>query len=384
MFSFDGWIRRKKSHELIRIQAGDIAVKRCIFFCASLEQGGAERVISLLSGALAEQGKSIEIVMYFNREIYFQIDSRVKITSVERESKSTNIVRNIFWLRSYFRAHACLICSFLSSFNMLALMASRGLGIPVIVSERTDPMQKNCVYRLARDFLYRFADAIVVQTQKSCKYFSSRNIEPCILIWNPLSPEIKVGSALYTIKEQIVVSVGRLDPLKNQEVLIRAFKKVSHSFPGYKLVIYGEGFLRKHLERVRDELGLHEKVMLLGERHNVFDLISSAQLFVLSSDFEGMPNALLEAMCIGLPVVSTKVSGAVEMIEDGENGLLVNVGDWEGLAYAMEKLLGDEQLRRTLAKRATGLAEKLKVSLIVAEWIRMFDTALGHYFPKRD
>lgn len=356
-------------------------VKHCIFFCASLEQGGTERVIALLSSAMAAHGRKIEIVTYYDREIFFRIDSRVKVTSAERESGSCSFLQNLFWLRLYFRKNADLVCSFMSSFNMLALVACVGLGIPVVVSERTDPMYKNSIYRFARDFLYRFANALVVQTQKSFEYFASKSIgRNCVLICNPLSPDVAVGSALSKKKAQIIVSVGRLDPLKNQELLIRAFRKVSRDFPEYKLVIYGEGSFRTHLEQVRGALGLEGKVLFPGERSDVYDAISSARLFVLSSDFEGMPNALLEAMCLGLPTISTKVSGAMEVIVHGYNGILIDKGDETGLVEAIERLLGDEGLSQTLAQNATKLANQLNMSSITFTWISLLENVMNGKF----
>ena len=351
-------------------------MKHCIFFCASLGQGGTERVIDLISGELASQGKIIEIVTYYKRDIFYQIDSRIKVTSVEQESGSCNLIWNFFWLRSYFRKYANVVCSFLSSFNMLALLACYGLGIPVIVSERTDPMYKNGIYRLARDFSYGFADALVVQTQKSYEYFASKCSRRCTLIYNPISPHVKIGNALFTEKKQIVVSVGRLDPLKNQALLLRAFKRVKGSFPEYKLVIYGEGLCRQGLEQLRESLGLDNSVELPGEVHDIFERICSAELFVLSSDFEGMPNALLEAMCLGLPVISTKVVGATEIIEDGYNGLLVDCRDEIGLAHAIGELLGNEQKRRFFAYRATELAIDLDIGRVARQWENLLNDVM--------
>ena len=347
-------------------------MKRCIFFCAALDQGGAQRVISILSQQLAEQGKDVEILLYYNQEKFYSIDKRVKITSVEEATCSRNLISNLLWMRKYFRNHARIICSFLSSFNMLAIVAAMGLGIPVVVSERTDPIRKHWIYRYTRDILYGFADVIVTQTEISRAYFAARTSTSCVMIYNPIDPKLKFGSALSVKKEPVIVSVGRLALVKNQALLLRAFKIVKDSFPEYRLFIYGEGPCREALERLREELGLDGSVGLPGEVHDIFERISSAEIFVLSSDFEGMPNALLEAMCLGLPVISTKVSGAAEAIEDGKNGLLVDAGDEEGLVRAMEILLRDEKKRGILARNATKLVEKLELKKILAQWMELF------------
>ena len=354
-------------------------MKRDIFFCATLARGGAERVVSVLASELAQKGENIEIVVYFDRDIFYQIDERVTITSVEKATKSRNLIRNLLWMRNYFRENARMVCSFISSFNMLALLATRGLGIPVVVSERTDPMRKNWFYRWTRDCLYGFADAIVTQTQISRRYFASKLKTRCVTIYNPISPILEIGGALIAKKQPVIVSVGRLEHVKNQALLIKAFKKVTGRFPRYKLVIYGEGPCRKKLEQLRDELGLHDGVELPGEMENIFERISSSEIFVLSSNFEGMPNALLEAMCLGLPVISTKVSGALEVIKEGENGLLVNIGDEMGLANTLSNLLENESFRQTLAKNAVKMAADLNSASIVSVWGEIFDAAIRDY-----
>lgn len=351
-------------------------MKRYIFFCAALDQGGAQRVISILSKQLAEQGKNVEILLYYKQELFYDIDERVKITSVEGETHSRNLICNLFWMRKYFRNHAELVCSFLSSFNMLALVATRGLGIPIIVSERTDPLRKPWVYRQVRDFLYGFADALVTQTEISRAYFAARTKSRCVTIDNPISPQLHVGAALSTSKEPVIVSVGRLEPVKNQALLIRSFKRVKNRFPQYKLIFYGEGACRNNLERLRDELDLQDAVEFAGEVHDIFEHISVAEVFVLSSDFEGMTNALLEAMCLGLPVISTKVSGAIEIIENGYNGLLVETKDEQGLADSIVKSLEDKNLRYKLAKNAVKLASRLDIESVVFAWNEVVEVVM--------
>ena len=353
-------------------------MKRYIFFCAALDQGGAQRVISILSQQLAEQGKNVEILLYYKQEIFYDIDERVKITSVEGETHTRNLVCNLLWMRKYFRNHAELVCSFLSSFNMLVLVATRGLGIPIIVSERTDPLRKPWGYRQVRDFLYGFADALVTQTEISRAYFAARTKSRCVTIDNPINPQLHVGAALSTSKEPVIVSVGRLEPVKNQALLIRAFKRVKKRFPLYKLIFYGEGAYRRNLERLRDELDLQDAVVFAGEVKDIFEEISSAEIFVLSSDFEGMPNALLEAMCLGLPVISTKVSGAVEVMEDGCNGLLVDMRDEKGLVDSLAKLLEDEKLRNELAENAVKMAGRLDIRAVISAWNEVFEVVMDN------
>ena len=152
-------------------------------------------------------------------------------------------------------------------------------------------------------------------------------------------------------------------------MLIDAFSMVTDEFPEYRLVFCGDGNMREELLACCEELGLSKKVEFLGALTNVFECTKNAELFVLCSDFEGMPNALLEAMCMGLCVISTKVSGATDVIKDGENGLLVDCGDALGLASAMRKMLADDDFRNKCADNASKLSDVLQKDKITDEWI---------------
>jgi glycosyltransferase involved in cell wall biosynthesis len=177
------------------------------------------------------------------------------------------------------------------------------------------------------------------------------------------------GMALRTEKKRRIVSAARLMKQKNQLMLIESFAQIKQDFPDYTLTIYGEGPFRDTLEARIAELNLTDSVFLPGKVQNVFDCIADADLFVLSSDFEGMPNALIEAMCLGLPVISTKVSGATDLIEHGHNGLLTEVGDTNQLTECMRQMLADPQLRLRCAGNALEINERLQVDGIIRQWL---------------
>lgn len=351
-----------------------------VFFDASLGSGGAERVISILTRHLANAENPVEIVLYYDSEPFYEIHPNVKITYIERETKSKNILKNTLWLRRYFKKNADLVVSFLAQYNMVALTAAFGTGVPVIVADRNDPrhMPKQAPVRWARNLLYHLADQVIVQTQHNKSYFSKNLQKKCKIIYNPIDLGEKKGLALRTEKKHRIVSVARLMKQKNQLILLDAFSKVKKAFPDHTLTIYGEGPFREELERRVAELGLRGSVVLPGNTQNVFDHIADAELFVLSSDFEGMPNALIEAMCLGLPVVSTAVSGATDLIEDGENGLLTPVGDAEQLATRMMRMLEDAQLRNDCARNAQQLNELLGVEKIIEQWMTCMESVKAH------
>lgn len=344
--------------------------KKITYFADSLGSGGAQRVISLLTQQSAQMGIPVEIVLYYDSEPFYSIHPDVQITYVERETKSKNLLKNILWLRRYFLNQSDIVISFLAQFNMIALAALFGTGIPVIVADRNDPrfMPKQAPVRMVRNWMYHLADTVVVQTQHNKAYFSKKLQNKCKIIYNPVDLQEKRGLALRTEKKHRIVSVARLMKQKNQLMLIEAFGQIKKDFPEYSLTIYGDGPFRDELEKRIAELGLSDSVMLPGKVQNVFACIADAELFVLSSNFEGMPNALIEAMCLGLPVISTKVSGATDLIEHGKNGMLTDVGDVRKLAECMERMLRDVELRQNCAREAVGLNDMLETAQIIEQW----------------
>ena len=345
-------------------------MKKTVFFVSSLGDGGAQRVISILSEKMAMRDMDVEIVTYYDIPMVYEICSKVKVTCVETCTGTKNMVKNLLWLRRYFKENAKIVLSFLAPFNMIALVAVMGTKVPIVVADRNDPAKVpgNFVVRTARDVLYGFADQVVVQTEANKAYFK-RLQKKTKVIYNPVDLKEYTGAALKTSKEKMIVSAGRLLPQKNQKMLLNAFAKISAKFPEYRMVIYGEGSFRGDLENYVLEKGLKGKVYMPGSVKDLYDRIKPAEIFVLSSDYEGMPNALIEAMCLGLPCVSTKVSGATDLIVDHVNGLLVGVGSEEELTNAMEKLLSDESTRNEMAREAVKLAEKLLPDEILEQWL---------------
>lgn len=342
-----------------------------MFFVGTLMEGGAERVISILSRKMHEQGFDVQILLYYDREIFYEIESAVKITVVQKESGSSNILKNLLWIRRFFKANADVIISFLSPFNIMSLAVHTGLRSTIIVADRNDPrfIPVNPAIRKLRDFLYRFSDGVVLQTMHNRNYFSKAIQQKSVIISNPIDLGEKAGMGLATKKRHEIVSVGRLMPQKNQAMLLRAFAKISADFPEYCLTIYGEGPERELLEKLAGELGIKERVNLPGSVKDVHHRIACCELFILSSNYEGMPNALIEAMCLGLPCISTNVSGAADLIVSGENGLIIEVGDTEALTHQMKQLLSDQGQRDRYARNAVELNSKLEVDKIVKEWI---------------
>lgn len=346
-------------------------MKKKLFFIGTLCNGGAERVVSILSSQMARQEMDVEILTYYDRPVSYEIDERVKLSSVEKLSGKKGKLGNLFWLRRYFKENAEVVISFLAPFNILAIAANLGSKVPIIVADRNDPerVPSNPVLRKIRDILYRFASGVVVQTKKNQSYFSKTVQKKSRVIYNPVDLKENAGAAIGTKKEKTIVTAGRLMPQKNQTMLIRAFASVLMKYPDYRLVIYGDGPERENLEQLAGELSVSGQVIFPGNVSDLHEQMKTAKMFVLCSDYEGMPNALIEAMCLGLPCISTEVSGATDLIKDHRNGLLIRKDDQQALEEAMLEVIGQPGVAERLSKEAVLLNEKLKVNKIMDQWI---------------
>ncbi len=356
----------------------DKSNKRIVIFIGALESGGAERVVSTLSGELAERGYSVEVLTYYDRKRFYPLNDKVKYTAVERETGTTSPMKNLFFIRKYFKKNADCILSFLAPFNMLAVASLMFCRLPLIVCDRNDPRKvpSNELLRKVRNFLYRFATGVVLQTSNNKAYFSKKVQKRSTVIFNTVMVGDMAGAALKAEKSPRIVSVGRLMAQKNQLMMLSAFAKIHADFPEYTLTVYGEGPMREQLEAKIAELGIADCVNLPGAQSNVYEYYADAELFVLSSDYEGMPNALAEAMCVGLPAVSTAVSGTEDLIRDGESGVVCPVGDEAAFEAAMRKMLSDDGLRKACAAEAVKVNDLLEREKIIGQWVGFIEKTM--------
>lgn len=343
---------------------------KILFFIGEFNEGGAERVISILANNLIEKGFDIEILKYHNTENFYKLNSNIKVNSVEENTNTrSNLSKNIKWMNNYFKKNTDIVISFLAPFNIIALLANIGNNTPIIVADRNDPRYtpQSRPRRVLRDKLYRKANAVVVQTKHNKEYFSKTIQNKTHIIPNPIELDEYIGLALKTKNEDLIVSVGRLEPQKNQIMLLEAFKQIHNNHPEYKLVVYGEGSYRKQLEEKIIELNIQDCVTLPGNEKDILNKMAKAKMYICSSNFEGMSNSLIEAMCVGLPVISTKVSGTEELINN-DNGIIIDINDKQALIDNIELLINNEETRNNLAINATKISSKLDKNTIVNKW----------------
>ena len=363
---------------------------RIAFVIYSLSVGGAERVASTLINYWASAGEQVTLVTLGSVETdFYRIDARVKRIGLGLTSESNNRrefignnLRRVRSLRAFFRSfESDVIISFMDKTNVLVLLATFGLGVPVIVSERIDPRKYpiGTVAAGLRRVLYPSARAVVVQTAGIGQW--ARGIvgkEAIRVIPNPISEQFLGSHASNgTSAHHTVVAIGRMVPQKGFDRLLAAFAKCAERHPEWTLRVVGEGAERPLLQELASKLGLESRIRLDTLTKEPEKVLRDSDLFVLSSHYEGFPTVLIEAMACGLPVISFDCpTGPGEIIRDGIDGVLVPPDDVEALAKAMDNLMGAQQKRQRLAARAVEVSDRFGLPRVMAMWSEVLGEAV--------
>lgn len=337
-------------------------IKKILLCIPSLEYGGAERVTSYLANFFSE------------KYIVALLTSKEKSTKEYpiREGIQRYTTTSIKKMRRLIKDYCPdIIIIMFAPMGITVVPAIAGLKIPYIISERNDPQNfagkkiTKCIYQ----FYMRWASGLVFQTHEAMEYYNGKVNGKCRIIYNPLRlegfPDIYRGE-----RKKIIVNVGRLHYQKNQELLIRAFAKIVEKYSEYYLYIYGEGELREQLTNLILQLHLENKVFLMGSCSDVLYKIRDCAMFVLSSDFEGMPNALIEALALGIPSISTDCpcGGPRELISNHINGTLIEPGNVSELIHSMEELICNQELCEQYTQKSPKIREILDENKILSEW----------------
>lgn len=365
---------------------------RIALITSSLSAGGAERVMSEMANYWADQGHDVTVLTIASSDQdHYHLSSRVQRVGLdllgESRSPLQTVANNIIRLRRIRGAIRALrsdvVISFIDQTNVRVLAALLGAGIPVIISERVDPRWHSIgpAWDILRRVLYPVADAVVVQTDK-VKRWALRMVAAhrVRVIPNPVRQvSFEPGAVLdpEAGEKRTIVAIGRLDPQKGFDLLIEAFAKSSVAELGWRLVILGEGSERSRLEELRRTNKLEDRVELPGVVEDPFVWLRGAGLFVLSSRYEGFPNALLEAMACGTPAIAFDCeSGPAEIIRDGVDGFLVPAGDVSALANVMLRLIKNKDERRRLGSRATEVNQRFSREVVMGLWDGLIDEVL--------
>lgn len=353
-------------------------------YISGMKYGGTERKVGNIANYLAADGYDVLMVNVRIEDGEYPLDSRIRrvICEPAKEELTSNRIHN-FSLRFkklrqiWIEEKPDVILSYIGKTNMMTILTSRGLKIPVAVGLAGTPTEEYYTpfLRICAKLLFAHADAVVLQTKQSESFFPRRVLKKSIIMKNPMAPEFDVDR-YEGERDKTIVSVGRIDANKNHELVINAFSKVADAYPAYKLIIYGEGDLRESLIDKVNKMGMAERILLPGRTQNVADTIKKAGVFVLTSNTEGSPNALIEAMMLGLPVISTDCpcGGPAELITNGSNGLLISVGDEKMMQDCLQKLLGDLHFADQIGRAASETRAIYSPKIVMKRWEYFLET----------
>ena len=367
-------------------KAGDAAHQRRItLVIANFGWGGAQKIMAVMANYWAERGWHVTYMSLDEQrcEAFFPIHETVELVplGVRQHTKSVvqavwqNVKRLIVLRRAIRDSRPDVVISFLSVTNLRVLLASLGLGLPVIVSERGDPKRRSIPFfwRHLRSLLYPLARTLVAQTDYARDCFHGVIRKRSVVIPNPVALPEKPAPRT----EKTVIGVGHLVPVKGFDVLIKAFGRIAGKHPDWRLTIWGLGDHRDRLMAIAAELGFADRLDLPGLTDQPGAWADDAGIFVLSSRHEGFPNTLLEAMAAGLPVIATDcpVGGPRAMIDHDTSGLLVPSEDEAAMAAALDQLITDDAGRDRLAAAARQRAEAFALDKIMARWTELVQAA---------
>src|SRR6266545_50958 len=371
---------------------GPVIRRHLTLVISSLGSGGAERVLTILANSWVNRGAQVTLITLDASVPFYPLDPRVSLRPLGVTGVSTNLfiatrnnLRRVGSLRRAIReSHPDAVVSFVDVTNVLTVLATRGLGVPVLLSERSDPAFSPVgkTFRFLRRHTYPRAEALVVQSKEARSFFSPAIQARANVIPNPVVPagRIRREESAPSVSGRTVVSLGRLSKEKGFDLLIDGFARIASSRPEWSLEIWGEGPERPFLQKMVAERRLTERIQLPGETRSPQEALLRADLFVLSSRFEGFPNALCEAMACGLPVLAADCpSGPRQIVRSEVDGILIPPEDPAALAEGMRRLMEDAELRRRLARRAPEVVERFSLDRVLGLW----DTTLEEAARRR-
>ncbi len=390
-----------------------------ILVANSLDAGGIERVVSTLANEWARRGRKVSVVTLHDRRRFYQLDKSVHHVVIDRRGLNRlaelmrwlaarlrsdgpprylllNLLINKLYELSYRRLYGIyatvvygvealflrrvlsriespLIVSFGTSLNIITLKACRGLNRRLVISERNDPkrLRRYKSWDLLARKLYNRADLVTANTRRALDEMSGYvDANRLAFVPNPLVLSDTPGpSDSTTSTAPLILNVGRMVWDKAQEVLLEAFAMLGEELPEWRLAVVGDGRLENELRERATGLGIHDRIDWHGIVPDPYVHYRNATIFALPSRVEGTPNALLEAMSCGLPViVSDGAPGPLELVQDGKTGLVVPVNDAPALAAALSRLAKDGGLRNRLGAAARERVSEYDLPRAIAAW----------------
>lgn len=348
---------------------------KVLFFTTGMTAGGAERVIATLANEFKSLGHGISIGMIKGEDSAYPLAPEIKLESAHLSPGLKNLPAALrFYKDLVERETPDVIASFSTKSDLIALLAKTLLGVKttLVVSERADPHSRGRIMQTLCNVLYPRANAVVCQSKYAAAYYSTRGIKAnnIHVIANPIN-EMSIGEPSGDQRNDEIVMIGRLAPQKNHTLALSAFAELRKARPDLKLRIFGDGPLRENLQELIRAEGLEGSVVLEGVKPNVVHQHNDAALFLFTSNFEGYPNALLEAAATGIPVVTTDFSPgtAHDIITHAVNGYVVARGDKQEIVSASLNAINGRLDPAALTRASRGIREQHKASRIANAWL---------------
>ncbi len=365
-------------------------MKKILFYVHSLNKGGAEHVLLTIADELNKTDEYEAVIVTDTvDELEYVLPEGIKRINLDDMMKSASGFDRILALRSCLKSEKPdEFVVFMLSSAIRAVIAALFTGYKVIAAVRSNPYDDYSAGIKRTELLWcmKRTEAIVCQTKYQAEFFKAGLRNKCVIISNPIFKEFADKAAKLTACAtgddrtesectKSIMASGRLFDYKNHRLLIKAYAKICKDYPDTNVIIYGEGPYRSELEREIDSLGLKERVLLPGDSSEVEEVISKAYIYVLPSDTEGLPNALMEAMVLGRPAIATDCpcGGPKSLIKDGVNGLLTPVGDVDAMEAALRRLLDDKALCKRLGQNAKEILKTNSLERIVKQWIDLLE-----------
>lgn len=353
-------------------------MKKIVLYIDNMNRGGAQRVMgNLAEHFLSKQIKVILVNDYPPDEgvLNYNLSDQIERVYLRDSYTKSPVVNNYYRLKKLRKLikdeKPDVVLSFLGGPNIRMLISTMGIKVKKMVSVRNDPNKEYGQNRIKRAFVRRLfeqASGCVFQTEDAAKYFTEDVRNKSTIIYNPVAE--KFFETSLSDSRQNVITVGRLNLQKNHFLLIDAFARIADVFPEMNLIIYGEGPLREQLETYISGKKLENRVSMPGNVSNVEEVLRKAKVFVLSSDYEGMPNALMEAMTVGLPCISTDCpcGGPRMLIQNEGQGILIPCKDEDKMVDALKTVLSSDELQTMLGENAKNRASDFMSEKVLGQW----------------
>ena len=378
----------------------DNGEKSIAFYIGGLCIGGAERVICNLAEYFYGEGYRVTMVTKVRDEKEYELNPGIKriIADITPEEETASRIHNLFariakLKRIWKEVKPDVIVSFIRKNNLMAIASAAPLGIPVVVSVRSAPERelKGFGFKTISFLLFRQAAGVVLQTREAYDFFPGYIRAKAVVLPNSINPDFLKASEELTlattinqekkmtvddripssVKEKRIITVGRIDDNKNQRLLVEAYVKIVDHYPDWSLELIGDGSGRQALEEYVSTLPCKDRISFTGAVDDVAKRMSEASIFVLPSKIEGMPNALIEAMVMGMACISTDCpcGGPRDLIAaDESNGILVPVDNVDAMAMALKRLITNDPLRLSMGDNARKIIATLHPDMVNKQW----------------